>query len=57
MKTSALTQILSHIEGKQYEVSLNAKGIPKGKIRKYGFDVQGKNVLIGNFEYAGKETI
>lgn len=40
---AALKQI-----GKQnYEASLTAKGIPVGRIRKYGFAFQGKKVLIG----------
>lgn len=35
------------IETKQYEVQLMARGIPKERIRSYGFAFQGKNVLIG----------
>ena len=38
---------LSQIEEKQYEANLILKGIPKEKIRKYGFAFEGKNVLIG----------
>lgn len=38
---------LEQIEKKQYETSLIAKGIPKERIRKYGFAFQGKIVLIG----------
>ena len=38
---------LKQIEEKNYEIALTAKGIPKEKIRKYGFAFQGKEVLIG----------
>ena len=38
---------LAQIEEKQYETDLIAKGIPKEKIRKYGFAFEGKDVLIG----------
>lgn len=38
---------LKQIEDKAYESSLIAKGIPKERIRKYGFAFQGKRVLIG----------
>ena len=38
---------LYQIEEKQYAARLIAKGIPKDKIRSYGFAFQGKNVLIG----------
>jgi hypothetical protein len=38
---------LAQIEEKQYEASLAARGIPKGRIRKYGFAFEGKRVLIG----------
>ena len=37
----------SQIEEKLYEASLVAKGIPKEKIRKYGFAFEGKEVLVG----------
>lgn len=37
---------LAQIEEKQYEASLLEKGIPKDRIRKYGFAFEGKKVLI-----------
>ena len=39
---------LKQIREKQYAASLIAKGIPKERIRAYGFAFQGKNVLIGD---------
>lgn len=38
---------LSQIEEKQHAAGLKARGIPKEKIRCYGFAFQGKKVLIG----------
>lgn len=38
---------LKQIGEKNYETALIAKGIPKEKIRKYGFAFRGKEVLIG----------
>ncbi|MCI8407945.1 MAG: hypothetical protein HFJ09_01565 [Lachnospiraceae bacterium] len=38
---------LKQIEEKQYEKILIDKGIPKERIRKYGFAFEGKTVLIG----------
>ena len=38
---------LSQIEEKQYAAGFKARGIPKEKIRCYGFAFQGKKVLIG----------
>ena len=38
---------LQQIENKKYETILTEKGIPKEKIRKYGFAFCGKQVLIG----------
>ncbi len=39
---------LKQIQEKQYAALLIAKGIPKERIRAYGFAFQGKNVLIGD---------
>lgn len=33
---------------KNYDAELLARGIPKEKIRHYGFAFEGKNVLIGS---------
>ena len=38
---------LQQIEEKQYSAALVAKGIPKERIRRYGFAFEGKKVLIG----------
>ena len=40
-------QALKQIEEKKYEVSLLERGIPRERIRKYGFAFEGKKVLIG----------
>ena len=42
-----LQNALQQIEDKKYGTVLLAKGIPAGKIRKYGFAFEGKTVLIG----------
>ena len=39
---------LRQIEDKEYATSLEAKGVPMEKIRKYGFAFRGKKVLIGS---------
>ena len=42
-----LDSALKQIEEKKYEATLIARGIPKEKIKKYGFAFEGKKVLIG----------
>ena len=42
------TIALEQIEKKNYEATLVEKGIPREKIRKYGFAFCGKKVLIGS---------
>ena len=39
---------LVQIKEKNYDAELLSRGIPKEKIRHYGFAFEGKNVLIGS---------
>ena len=45
--SDAVEEALRQIEDKNYEAALMARGIPKERIRKYGFAFRGKEVLIG----------
>ncbi len=48
--SDTVEKALEQIEKKGYESIIAAKGIPKDKIRKYGFAFCGKKVLIGRQE-------
>ena len=45
--TDTVRAALQQIEEKKYETALVSKGVPKERIRKYGFAFRGKKVLIG----------
>ena len=43
----AVRSALKQIEEMKYETTLRSRGIEPGRVRKYGFAVEGKKVLIG----------
>ena len=45
--SDTVTQALRQIQERDYQASLAAKGVPEDRIRKYGFALCGKEVLIG----------
>ena len=47
MKKTVQSELVK-IKEKKYDAELFARGIPKEKIRHYGFAFEGKNVLIGS---------
>lgn len=46
--SDTVQEALRQVDRKCYQAALMAKGIPEGRIRKYGFAFCGKRVLIGN---------
>ena len=51
---ATIENALKQIEEENYEACLTAKGIPKERIRKYGFAFEGKRVLIGSNDGSGR---
>ena len=45
--SDTVKEALAQIDRQRYEVMLTEKGIPRERIRKYGFAFSGKKVLIG----------
>ncbi len=45
--SDTVREALRQIEERNYQAGLTARGIPEGRIRKYGFAFCGKRVLIG----------
>lgn len=47
MRADTVAEALRQIEEKAYDTELTARGIPRERIRHYGFAFEGKMVLIG----------
>ena len=47
---------LGQIEERRYESALIEKGVPRERIRKYGFGFMGKEVLIGEMQTDAAEN-
>ena len=45
--SDTVKEALAQIDRQKYEAMLVEKGVPREKIRKYGFAFSGKRVLIG----------
>ena len=46
--TDTVQSALRQIKEKGYDTELTARGIPKERIRNYGFAFKGKTILIGS---------